>query len=85
MEKIIDGKPVSLYTLFNKNGMSVDITNYGAKIIRLMVPDKNGKFDDVVLAFDTLEEVIEKEIYYGAVCGRFANRIKDGKFSIDGI
>jgi len=81
----LDGKPVSLYTLFNKNGMSVDITNYGGKIIRLLVPDKNGKFDDVVLAFDTLEEVIEKEIYFGAICGRFANRIKDGKFSIDGI
>lgn len=81
----LDGKPVSLYTLFNKNGMSVDITNYGGKIIRLMVPDKNSKFDDVVLAFDTLEEVIEKEIYFGAICGRFANRIKDGKFNIDGV
>ena len=85
LEIELNGKPVSLYTLFNKNGMSVDITNYGAKIIRLMVADKNGKFDDVVLAFDTLEEVIEKEIYYGAVCGRFANRIKDGKFKIDGV
>lgn len=85
LELELNGKPVSLYTLFNKNGMSVDITNYGAKIIRLMAPDKNGKFDDVVLAFDTLEEVIEKEIYFGAICGRFANRIKDGKFSIDGV
>jgi aldose 1-epimerase len=85
LEIELNGKPVSLYTLFNKNGMSVDITNYGAKIIRLMVADRNGKFDDVVLAFDTLEEVIEKEIYFGAVCGRFANRIKDGKFSIDGV
>jgi len=85
LEKELNGKPVSLYTLFNKNGMSVDITNYGAKILRLMVADKNGKFDDVVLAFDTLDEVMEKEIYFGAVCGRFANRIKDGKFSIDCI
>jgi len=85
LEIELNGKPVSLYTLFNKNGMSVDITNYGAKIIRLMVADRNGKFDDVVLAFDTLEEVIEKEIYFGAVCGRFANRIKDGKFKIDGV
>ncbi|MCE5330677.1 MAG: galactose mutarotase [Bacteroidales bacterium] len=81
----LDGKPVSLYTLFNKNGMSVDITNYGAKIVRLYAPDKNGRFDDVVLGFDTLEEVIEKEIYFGAICGRFANRIKDGKFSINGV
>jgi len=84
LEKELNGKPVSLYTLFNKNGVSVDITNYGAKILRLMVPDRNGKFDDVVLAFDTLDEVIEKEIYFGAICGRFANRIKDGKFTIDG-
>lgn len=81
----LDGKPLSLYTLFNKNGMSVDITNYGGKIIRLMVPDKNSNFEDVVLAFDTLEEVIEKEIYFGAICGRFANRIKDGKFNIEGV
>jgi aldose 1-epimerase len=85
LETELNGKSVSLYTLFNKNGMSVDITNYGAKILRLMVADKNGKFDDVVLAFDTLDEVIEKEIYFGAICGRFANRIKDGKFSIDGV
>ena len=85
LELELNGKPVSLYTLFNKKGMSVDITNYGAKIIRLMVPDKNSKFDDVVLSFDTLEEVMEKEIYFGAICGRFANRIKDGKFSIDGV
>ena len=84
-EKEINGKQVSLYTLTNKNGMSVDITNYGAKIIRLMVPDKNGKLDDIVMSFDSIDEVIEKEIYFGAVCGRFANRIKDGKFSIDGV
>lgn len=82
---IIDGKPVSLYTIVNANGMSCDITNFGAKIIRLYAPDRNKKFDDVVLAFDTLAEVMEKEEYYGAVCGRFANRIKNGTFSIDGI
>lgn len=80
----LNGKSVLLYTLCNKNGMSVDITNFGGKIVRLLVPDKKGKFDDVVLGFDTLEEVIEKEEYFGAVCGRFANRIKDGKFCIDG-
>ncbi len=85
LEMELNGKTISLFTLYNKKGMSCDITNYGAKIIRLMVPDKNGKFDDVVLGFDTLEEVIEKEIYYGAICGRFANRIKDGKFSIDSV
>lgn len=81
----LDGKPVSIFTLYNKSGMSVDITNYGAKIIRLYAPDKKGEFADVVLAFDTLEEVVEKEIYFGAICGRFANRIKDGKFTLDGV
>lgn len=84
-EKVVDGKQVSLYRLTNTQGMTVDISNYGAKIIALMVPDKNGKFEDVVMAFDTIDEVIENEIYFGAVCGRFANRIKDGKFSIDGV
>ncbi len=84
MEKIINGKPVSLYTIVNANGMSCDITNYGGKIIRLLAPDRNKKFEDVVLAFDTLDEIIEKEEYFGAVCGRFSNRIKDGKFKIDG-
>lgn len=81
---LVGGKPVSLYTIANANGMSCDITNYGAKVIRLYAPDRNKKFEDVVLGFDTLQEVMEKEEYYGAICGRFANRIKDGKFSIDG-
>jgi aldose 1-epimerase len=81
----LDGKEVSLYTLFNKKGMSADITNYGGKIVRLFAPDRNGKFEDVTLGFDTLQEFVEKEEYYGAICGRFANRIKDGKFTIDGV
>ena len=84
MEKLIDGKAVLLYTIANANGMSCDITNYGAKIIRLFAPDRNNKFEDVVLAFDTLDEIVEKDEYFGAVCGRFANRIKNGKFKIDG-
>ncbi|MPM21053.1 Aldose 1-epimerase [bioreactor metagenome] len=82
METInINGKEVKLYTIRNKNGMSAEVTNYGTKIIRLMVPDKNGKMEDVVQGFDTLQENIDKEPYFGATCGRFANRIKDGKFT----
>lgn len=85
METInINGKEVKLYTIRNKNGMSAEVTNYGTKIIRLMVPDKNGKMEDVVQGFDTLQENIDKEPYFGATCGRFANRIKDGKFTLDG-
>lgn len=75
---------ISIYTLKNSTGMSVDIINYGAKVVRLLVPDKSGKTTDVVLGFDTLDEITTKETYYGAVCGRFANRIKNGKFTLDG-
>ncbi|MEA4982510.1 MAG: aldose epimerase family protein, partial [Paludibacter sp.] len=85
METIkIDGKEVKLYTIKNKNGMSVEVTNYGTKIIRVMASDKNGKMEDVVQGFNTLQENIDKEPYFGATCGRFANRIKDGKFTLDG-
>lgn len=81
----VEGKEVVLYTLSNKDGMSVDITNYGAKIVRLFVADKHNQFDDIVLGFDTLQETVEYEQYFGAICGRVANRIKDGKFTLDGI
>lgn len=84
-ESNIKEKQTLVFTLENKNGMSCEITNYGAKIMKLFVPDKDGKFDDVVLGFDTLEEYFEKEPYFGAICGRFANRIKDGKFVLDGV
>lgn len=80
-----DNKKVSFYTLVNKNGISVDITNYGAKIMRLVVPDKNGNFDDVVLGFDTFDDYVNKEEYFGAICGRFANRIGGGRFILDGV
>lgn len=83
-KKTIDGKQVDIFTLKNKNGMSADITNYGAKIVTLFAPDKNGNTADVVLGFNTLEEWIEKETYFNAVIGRFANRIKDGKFTLNG-
>lgn len=64
--------------------MSAEICNYGARVTKLNVPDKNGKFADVVLSFDTLEEITTRETYFNATCGRYANRIKDGKFTLDG-
>lgn len=82
--KTIDGKQVKIFTLKNANGMYADITNYGAKIVTLFAPDKAGKLADVVLGFDTLDEWQEKETYFNTVVGRFANRIKDGKFTLDG-
>lgn len=81
----INGKEVKLFTIKNSQGMLAEVTNFGTKIIKLMVADKNGKFDDVVLGFDSLQENIDKEPYFCATCGRFANRIKDGKFVLDGV
>jgi len=73
-----------LYTLKNKNGMVVKITNFGGIIQSILVPDKNGEWNDVVLGFDKLEDYINKHPYFGAIIGRYGNRIAKGKFSIDG-
>ena len=64
--------------------MSAEICNYGARLTKLNVPDKKGVTADVVLSFDTLEEITTKETYFNATCGRFANRIKDAKFTLEG-
>lgn len=82
-EILIKGEKVSLYTISNKNGISVEVCNYGARITKLNVPDKHGVVADVVLSFDTLEEIVTKETYFNATCGRFANRIKDAHFILD--
>jgi len=80
-----EGKPVSLYTLRNKNNMVAQITNYGAIIVSIYVPDRDGKLDDVVQGYDTIDEYINgNDPYMGAVCGRCANRIAKGKFILNG-
>lgn len=84
-EKIVDGKQTGLYTLTNKVGSEVTITNYGAKIVSLMVFDKNGRFTDVVLGHPSIDEYLSsEEPYFGAVCGRTANRIAGGRFCLEG-
>ena len=84
-EKMIeDTKPVKLYTLMNDNGMEVCITNFGARIVSIMVPDKNDKLTDVVLGFDNIEDYINVPSDFGATIGRYANRIGQGKINIDG-
>lgn len=84
-EKMIDNtKPVKLYTLKNKNGMEVCITNFGARIVSIMTPGKNGKMTDVVLGFDNIDDYINVPSDFGATIGRYANRIGDGKITIDG-
>ncbi|NDV79191.1 aldose epimerase family protein [Dysgonomonas sp. 511] len=82
----VDGKPVELYVLTNKNGAEATVLNYGAKIVSLSVPDKNGKLTDVVLGHNNLAEYLNsEEPYFGAVCGRTGNRIAKGEFTLDGV
>jgi aldose 1-epimerase len=79
-----DGKDVFLYTLRNKNGFEVAITNFGATVQALKVPDKSGHVDDVVLGYDSLLGYLSKEDpYFGAVVGRYANRIAKGRFVLE--
>jgi aldose 1-epimerase len=82
--KTAGGEQVDLYTLSNKKGMEVAITNFGATVVVLKVPDRAGKVADVVLGFDTLEGYEHGTAYFGATVGRYGNRIGGGKFSIDG-
>ncbi|MBK5194419.1 MAG: galactose mutarotase [Proteiniphilum sp.] len=84
-EKIVDGKQTGLYTLTNKVGSEVTITNYGAKIVSLMVSDKNGTMTDVVLGHPSIDDYLtSEEPYFGAICGRTGNRIANGRFTLDG-
>ncbi len=82
--KAPDGTPVELFTLTNKNGMSVQITNYGGIITTLRVPDAGGDLEDVVLGYYTLEKYLEKSPHFGALVGRYGNRIAHGEFTLDG-
>ena len=82
--KNINGKETTIYVLKNRNGLVSEITNYGARVVSLWVPDNNGNFDDIVLGFDNIDDYINaKEKYFGATIGRYGNRIKEGKFIIN--
>ena len=82
--KNINGKETTIYVLKNRNGLISEITNYGARVVSLWVPDNNGNFDDIVLGFDNIDDYINaKEKYFGATIGRYGNRIKEGKFIIN--
>ncbi|MGY0036699.1 aldose epimerase family protein [Pedobacter sp. NJ-S-72] len=81
----INGKDIALYTLKNKNGVEAAITNYGGRLVSLLVPDREQKLTDVVLGYDSLKSYRKKgEPYFGAVIGRYGNRIAKGKFILDG-
>ena len=80
----VDGKTVQLYTLTNKNGLTMKVTNYGTIITELHVPDKAGKLGDIVLGYGTVDEYVKATPYFGATVGRIANRIKGAEFKLDG-
>jgi aldose 1-epimerase len=80
----INGKKTALYFLKNKNGLEAAITNYGGKVVSLLVPDRNGKIADVVLGFSSIQDYLKAGPYFGALIGRYGNRIANGRFSIDG-
>jgi len=82
--KTPDGKEAFLYTLKNKNGMEVEITNFGGCVVSIKVPDKSGKFADVALGFDSVADYAKPDPYFGALIGRYGNRIAGGKFTLDG-
>lgn len=80
-----DGKPVTEYTLTNAVGMQVGIINYGGAVTKIITPDKTGAMGDVVTGFESLEGFLQKGVpYFGALIGRYGNRIAKGKFSLDG-
>lgn len=80
----VNNAKTNLYTLKNKAGMEVCITNFGGRIVSIMVPDKNGKIQDVVLGFDNIADYINIPSDFGASIGRYANRINQGRFVLDG-
>jgi aldose 1-epimerase len=82
--KLKDGREVSLFTLTNKNGMIAKVTEYGAILVSLEVPDKTGKVADVTHGYDTLDGWLTNTSYFGATVGRYGNRIAHGKFTLEG-
>ncbi len=82
--KTVDNEPVSLFTLTNSNGITATFTNWGATIVSILVPNKDGKLLDVVLGFDNLEDYFINHCYFGATIGRNGNRIQNASFKING-
>ncbi len=80
-----DGTPVTCWTLTSENGMVAEVIDYGATIRTIVVPDKNGNPVDVVLGYDDIDGYVNNGSYYGATIGRFGNRIREGKFTLNGV
>lgn len=76
---------VIIYTLTNANGLELKVLNYGCVVVSLKTPDRNGVFEDVVLGFDTIEQYVKESPFFGAIVGRYGNRIAKGMFTLDGV
>jgi len=83
--KMPDGQEITLYTLTNPNGIKAKIMNYGATLVSLETPDRDGKVTDITLGFDTLDGYLTEHPYFGVIVGRYANRIGKGRFMLDGV
>ena len=83
--KLPDGRIVTAYTITNENNMSATVINYGAILTSLMVPDKDGRAEDVVLGYDRLEPYFDNASYFGSTIGRNANRVENAAFTLDGV
>ena len=82
--KLNDGREAHLFTLTNKNGFRLLITNFGGRMVQLWTPDRNGRLADIITGFDNLEQYVNRNPYFGAVVGRYANRIANSKFTLNG-
>lgn len=82
--KLPDGRPVKIFTLRNAAGCEARILDYGGIVVSLKTPDRAGKFSNIVLGFDNLADYVQRSPYYGAIIGRYANRIAGGTFALDG-
>lgn len=79
-----DGTPITLYTLRNARGAEANICNYGGAVVSLKMPDRNGNYGDVVLGFDNLNDYVKSSPFFGALIGRYGNRIAKGRFVLNG-
>ena len=80
----VDGQAVELFTLTNAHGVQIKLTNYGGIITAVRTPDRSGHFDDIVLGYDSLAGYVRNSPYFGAIVGRYGNRIARGQFTLDG-
>ncbi len=84
-QSVVNGDSTDLYVLKNANGMEVTLTNYGARIVSVMVPDREGNWQDVVLGFENIDDYVNSDNNFGATIGRYGNRIANGKITVEGV